>query len=89
MLSCQPANSRGHQLLPTVKPNVLAPLLWSPCPALTHRCAEPQPAAEESSKCCKAPFSSILRKYTQSRYDIRNVTLTNPKATACNTAVLA
>lgn len=34
MLSCQPANGRGHQLLPTGKPNVLAPLLLlqSPCP---------------------------------------------------------
>lgn len=80
MLSCQPANSHGHQLLPTVKPNVLAPLPRSPCPAPTRRCAEPQPTAKESSKRYKAPFSLILGKYTQSRYDIRS-TLTNPKAT--------
>lgn len=72
MLSCKPANSHGHHLLPGVKPNVLVPVAEVPCPAPTHHCAEPRPAAEESSKCYKAPFSSILRKYTQTRYGIRS-----------------
>lgn len=77
MLSCQPAISYGHQLLPTVMPNVLALAAADPP---THCCGEPQGTAEESSKFYKAPFSSLLRKYTQTRYDIRSA-LTNPKAT--------